>query len=55
MLTNSKVSAITVLGAGEAGISFLKKVREKNPAIKLTVIDKIRIISIRPGSLIQRI
>ncbi len=40
MLNNQKLNAITVLGAGEAGISFIKKIREKNPGIKLTLIDK---------------
>ena len=40
MLNSQKVNAITVLGAGEAGITFIKKIREKNPDIKLTLIDK---------------
>lgn len=40
MLNNQKINAVTVLGAGEAGISFIKKIREKNTDIKLTLIDK---------------
>ena len=40
MLNNQSINAITVLGAGEAGISFIRKLREKNPGIKLTLIDK---------------
>lgn len=40
MLNNQKENAITVIGAGEAGISFIKKIREKNPGIKFTLIDK---------------
>jgi len=40
MLNNQKANAIAVLGAGEAGISFIKKIREKNTDIKLTLIDK---------------
>ena len=40
MLNNLKLSAITVLGAGEAGLEFIKKTREKNSGIKLTLIDK---------------
>ncbi|MCK9573303.1 MAG: NAD(P)/FAD-dependent oxidoreductase [Candidatus Omnitrophica bacterium] len=40
MLNSQKVNSITVLGAGEAGIAFIKEIREKNPDIKLTLIDK---------------
>ncbi|MFA5008341.1 MAG: FAD-dependent oxidoreductase [Candidatus Omnitrophota bacterium] len=40
MLNNQKINSIAVLGAGEAGITFMKKIREKNTGIKLTLIDK---------------
>jgi len=40
MLSNQNINAITVLGAGESGISFIRKLREKNPGIKLTLLDK---------------
>lgn len=40
MLSGSKVNAITVLGAGEAGFSFIKQARSINPDVRITLIDK---------------
>ncbi len=35
-----KISEITVIGAGSVGLEFIKKARELNPGIKITLVDK---------------
>lgn len=39
-MDNPTIREITVAGAGEAGLAFIKSIREKNKEIKITLIEK---------------